>query len=100
MHPRSYYVYALSNERRTVLYVGVTNDLQRRLAEHRGGTGDAFTSRYRTVDLLWFETFPDVNDAIVREKQIKRWHRSWKWNLIRSVNPDLSERSGELIHLR
>ena len=100
MSPRSYYVYALSNERRNVLYIGMTNDLSRRLGEHRTGTGDAFTTRYRTTDLIWFETFTDVNDAIAREKQLERWHREWKWNLIRSVNPELSDRSDELIHLR
>ena len=100
MRPRSYYVYALSNERRTVLYVGVTNSLARRLAEHRASTADAFTTRYRTTDLVWFEAFPDVNDAIAREKQLKRWHRAWKWTLVREANPDLRDLSAELIHLR
>ncbi|HEX8386275.1 MAG TPA: GIY-YIG nuclease family protein [Rubricoccaceae bacterium] len=100
MRSRSYYVYALSNERRTVLYVGVTNDLVRRLGEHRSGSGDTFSTRYRATDLVWFEAFPDVNDAIAREKQVKAWRRAWKWDLVRSVNPDLSDRSDELIHLR
>ena len=100
MRSRSYFVYILSNERRTVLYIGVTNDLARRLGEHRGGTDDTFASRYKAADLLWFEAFTDVNEAIAREKQLKAWRRSWKWDLVREANPELSDRSSELIHLR
>ena len=78
MTPRTYWTYLLSNTGRSVLYVGVTNDIALRVAEHRRGDGDTFATRYRTADLLWFEAFPDVNDAIAREKQIKRWRRAWK----------------------
>ena len=97
---RVYFVYMLSNERRTVLYTGVTNDLARRLREHRAGSADAFTTRYRTTDLVWFEPWPTIDDAIAREKKLKRWQRSWKWDLIRSGNPDLRDVTAELIHLR
>ena len=82
MPPRSYYVYLLSNEKRTVLYTGVTNDLARRLGQHRAGTPDAFTTRYRVTDVMWFEPFPRIEDAIAREKVLKRWQRAWKWDLI------------------
>ncbi len=96
----TYHVYILSNAGRIVLYIGVTNDLARRLGERRAGMANAFTSRYRAKDLLWFEPFQYVNDAIAREKQLKRWHRDWKWNLVRGANPDLLDRTAELIHLR
>ncbi len=89
MKHHRYYVYILSNRRRTVLYIGMTNNLTRRIAEHRQGLVDGFTKRYRIRDLLWVETFGDVHDAITREKQLKNWHRDWKWNLIRQQNPDL-----------
>ena len=100
MGAHTFYVYLLSNERRTVLYTGVTNDLARRLGEHRQGTADAFTTRYRTTDLVWFESHGSIVKAIAREKRIKRWKRFWKWDLVRTMNPELQELSGELIHLR
>ncbi|MEM8601757.1 MAG: GIY-YIG nuclease family protein [Bacteroidota bacterium] len=93
MNRRRYYVYFLSNGARTVLYCGVTNDLARRLQEHRSGTVEGFTKRYRVHDLLWFETLDDVHDAIAREKQLKNWRRVWKWNLIRESNPGLRDLS-------
>lgn len=89
MRAHCYHVYILSNARRTVLYIGMTNDLARRVAEHKAGQVEGFTKRYRVRDLLWAESFSDVNDAIAREKQLKRWHRDWKWNLVRQTNPDL-----------
>ncbi len=100
MHPRTYWVYLLSNARRSVLYVGVTNDLPRRLGEHRRSGDASFATQYRAADLLWFEAFSQIDDAIAREKQIKRWHREWKWNLVREANPELRDLTPELIHLR
>ncbi len=100
MTPRVYFVYLLSNERRTVLYTGVTSNLAQRIAQHRTGSTGAFTTRYRTTDLMWFEAHPDVADAIAREKTLKRWQRAWKWDLVRTVNPDLRDLSPELIHVR
>ena len=100
MPSRTYHVYILSNAGRTVLYIGVTNDLARHLGEHRAGRADAFTTRYRATHLLWYEAFSDVNDAIAREKHLERWHREWEWTLVRETNPDLSDRTAELIHIR
>ena len=97
---RPYHTYILSNAGRTVLYIGVTNDLARRLEEHRRGAPGSFTTTYRTTDLLLFEPFGNVNDAIAREKQLKRWNREWKWNLIKETNPELRDLTDELIHLR
>jgi len=83
---RQYYVYLLTNRPGGVLYCGVTNDLARRLMEHRTGGGTAFTTRYNLRRLVWFEAHDDVEQAILREKQIKGWRRAWKEKLIASGN--------------
>jgi putative endonuclease len=83
-----YYVYILSNRHRTVLYVGTTNDLRRRLREHREGEPGSFTSRYNVADLVYFERFDTSTAAIEREKQLKRWRRAKKEALVESQNPD------------
>jgi putative endonuclease len=90
MLQRDYYVYMLASIS-GVLYVGVTNDLIRRLYEHRNGTADGFTKRYRCHRLVWFETTGDVKAAIAREKQIKGWRRSKKEDLIREMNPSWAD---------
>jgi len=84
---RRYYVYIMTNRSRT-LYTGVTNDLSRRVYEHRQGIGSAFTAKYRIKHLIYVEEYSDVREAIAREKQIKRWRRSKKIALIESLNPD------------
>ena len=81
MGQRRYYVYILTNAHRTVLYTSVTNDLRRRMAEHRAGRGGAFTRRYNAHVLVYAEPFPYVNDAIASEKQIKSWSRRRKVEL-------------------
>ncbi len=86
MSERTYYVYILSNVHRT-LYTGVTNDLARRLHEHKHGLVPGFTSRYGIDRLVYFETTSDVGAAIEREKQIKGWLRAKKLALIESANP-------------
>lgn len=83
----SYWVYLLAS-RTKVLYVGVTNDLARRVAEHRAGDGGAFTSRYNVTRLVYCEEHRDIRDAIQREKQIKGWTRARKVALIEETNPD------------
>jgi putative endonuclease len=82
-----YYVYILSNASRT-LYIGVTNDLIRRVAEHKKGEIKGFTSKYNIKYLVYFEEGDDINAAIFREKQLKAWRRSKKITLIESINPD------------
>lgn len=88
---KSYYIYILSNQTRTTFYIGVTNNLTRRMAEHRSESIKGFSSKYRLKHLLYYEEANDVNAAIAREKQLKNWHREWKINLIRRLNPDLKE---------
>jgi putative endonuclease len=83
----AYYVYVLANVPRNVLYVGVTNDLGRRIEEHRSGTGSAFTRRYRVNVLVYAEAHEEVETAIAREKQIKGWRRSKKDALVEAANP-------------
>jgi len=83
------YVYILTNPTKTVLYIGVTNDLRRRLYEHSTGRGDVgkFTGKYQADLLIYFEVCPDATQAIAREKQLKGWTRAKKERLINSVNP-------------
>ncbi|WP_121665521.1 GIY-YIG nuclease family protein [Mesonia aquimarina] len=83
------YVYILSNKYRTTFYIGVTNDLKQRLYEHSEETGSKFTSKYNIKDLLYFEKFTEINQAILREKQLKNWKKDWKINLIKDNNPKL-----------
>ncbi|MDO8615649.1 MAG: GIY-YIG nuclease family protein [Dehalococcoidia bacterium] len=91
---RTYYVYVMTNRRGT-LYTGVTNDLQRRLQEHRNGSS-AFTSRYGLTKLIYFEMTEDVQAAIAREKQIKGWTRAKKLALVRAANGALKDLAPEL----
>ncbi len=90
------YVYILSNQSKT-LYIGVTNDLSRRLYEHKNKFVDGFTKKYNMTKLVYCEVFNNINDAIKREKQLKNWHRQWKINLIESVNRDWSDLSKEFV---
>ena len=78
----------MTNEYNNVLYVGITNNLSRRVYEHRNGLIEGFTQRYNVHKLVWFEECRDVNAAIAREKQLKGWIRSKKEALIRQMNPD------------
>lgn len=87
------FVYIMSNKNRTTLYIGVTNDLMRRVKEHKGLEGSAFTTKYKLTDLLYFETINGFQNAIDREKQLKNWHKEWKWNLIKETNPELKDLS-------
>src|SRR5258708_39237916 len=82
-----YYVYILTTVSRHVMYVGVTNDLERRIDEHRNGKGGAFTKRYRVNTLVYVEEYGQISDAITREKEIKAWRRSKKDALVETINP-------------
>ena len=84
---KDYYVYILTNKSKT-LYIGVTNNLERRVFEHKHKLKDGFTKKYNLTKLVYFERFNDINDAIKREKQLKNWHRQWKINLIESKNKE------------
>jgi putative endonuclease len=83
----NYYVYILASRRNGTLYTGMTNDLKRRMAEHKTGRIDGFTKRYGVKQLVHCEIYKDVRDAIQREKRLKEWHRDWKIRLIEENNP-------------
>ena len=88
MRDRVYHVYILASGIGGTLYVGVTNDLVRRVYEHRSKVVPGFTKRYGISRLVYFEPFGDVGAAIRREKQLKRWNRAWKVRLIEEKNPN------------
>ena len=90
MYTKTGYVYIMSNKHRTTFYIGVTNNIQRRVGEHRAGMS-AFTKRYNLHHLVYYEEITGIRKAIAREKQLKNWHRGWKINLIRSVNPEMKD---------
>ncbi|MDO8486884.1 MAG: GIY-YIG nuclease family protein [Candidatus Curtissbacteria bacterium] len=93
---RNCYVYILTNLNNTVFYVGVTNNLERRVVEHKSGLIKGFTQKYKLKKLVYFEEFPTMMDAIRREKQLKNWHRDWKLNLIKSLNRFFNDLAAEI----
>ena len=84
----NYWVYILSNKPRGVLYIGVTGGIDDRMERHLSRENNGFTAKYKLKQLVYFEQFQYINDAIAREKQLKNWHRDWKINLIESTNPN------------
>lgn len=82
------YVYIVTNHKHGTLYIGVTCDLERRIYEHREALTPGFTSKYGCKQLVWYEEFWNIQDAIQREKSLKRWYRKWKIDLIEKMNPD------------
>ena len=91
-----YWVYILTNRKNNVKYIGVTNDLERRIYEHKHKLTKGFTERYNVHKLVYFEQTPDVRAAIQREKQLKGWLRKRKNELVESVNPEWKDLSEEL----
>ena len=83
-----YYVYILANKRNGTLYIGVTNDLERRVYEHQQSLVEGFTKKYNIHHLVHHETTSDIHVALQREKELKRWNRTWKLELIEKENPD------------
>jgi putative endonuclease len=82
-----YYVYLMASRKHGTLYLGVTNNLVRRVYEHKSKAVRGFTARYNVDRLVWFECYDDPTNAIEREKDIKKWRRNWKIRLIEEVNP-------------
>ena len=89
-------VYIMANTVNTVIYIGVTNNLERRVYEHKHGLADGFTKKYNVKKLVYFESTNDPTVAIHREKQLKNWHRDWKLNLIMQQNPTFKDLSIDL----
>lgn len=96
MTERRFFVYIMTNNARTVLYIGITNDLLRRVFEHREKLIEGFTSRYNCNRLVYYEIFGTALDAIAREKQLKRWGRAKKIDRIRTMNPQINDLWGTI----
>ena len=93
---KQYYVYIATNKVNTSFYIGVTSDLISRMYEHKNELAEGFTKRYHIKKLVYFEVTDDVAAAIEREKQLKRWHRDWKINLIKENNPEFKDLYDEI----
>ncbi len=94
---KNYYIYIITNKPKGTLYIGMTNNLVRRGYEHRNGLIDGFTKKYNLNRLVYFEVFNCVEDAIVREKRLKKWNRQWKIDLIEKVNPNWDDLYEKLV---
>lgn len=94
---RQYCVYILTNKINTVLYVGVTSNLPKRIYEHKKKLADGFTKKYNLTELVYFEQTEDVRSALRREKQLKNWKREWKIDLINKNNPKWKDLSRTLL---
>ena len=85
---KQYFVYILASKRNGTLYVGVTNNLNKRVWQHKSGLVDGFTKKYSVGMLVYYERFGSIDSAIVREKRLKKWNRKWKLELIEKFNPE------------
>jgi putative endonuclease len=83
------YIYILSNKHRTVFYTGVTSNLRSRIYQHKFENGSNFTKKYKVHELMYFEEFPTITEAISAEKKLKKWKRDWKLDLIKTLNPNM-----------
>jgi len=92
-----YYVYISANKRNGTLYIGVTSNLKRRIYEHKNNLIDGFTKRYNVHKLVYYEETNDIQRAIQREKQLKKWNRKWKMELIEKVNPQWKDLYDDLV---
>lgn len=93
---QKYYVYILCNRKEDCLYVGFTNDIRKRTVEHKNGKYDGHTKKYRIDKLVYFEEFQEKNEALKRERGLKKWNRAWKIELIESQNPDWKDLFGTM----
>jgi len=92
-----YYVYIMSNKKNGTLYIGVTGNLATRVFEHKNNLVDGFTKKYNLKQLIYYEKTSDVNEAILREKRLKKWNRQWKIELIEKHNPSWRDLYGDLL---
>jgi putative endonuclease len=97
MREHLYFVYMLASQRNGTLYIGVSNDVLRRTWEHKNEIVEGFTKKYGVHRLVWYETFDNINDAIAREKRLKRWNRAWKIRLIEERNSGWNDIYARLI---
>jgi putative endonuclease len=96
MRNHIYYVYIITNKHNTVLYIGVTSDISGRIYQHKHKLIKGFSSRYNIYKLVYYEHFNSIFQAIEREKQLKKWRRQWKIELIEKMNPDWRDLSQDI----
>ena len=96
---RRYFVYILASRYKGTLYVGVTNNLSRRMEAHKGGLVPGFTRDYKVIILVYYDEYASILEARARERVLKRWRREWKFKLIESVNPEWRDLTADLINL-
>lgn len=94
---KDYYVYILASQKNGTLYIGVTNSLRRRIYEHKIDLLEGFTKKYKVHLLVYFEIYDNIENAITREKQLKKWNRKWKINLIEKNNPKWRDLFNDLV---
>ena len=87
------YLYILASERNGTLYIGVTSNLEKRIYEHKQHINEGFTKKYNVDRLVWYSCYEDITEAIIREKQMKKWNRSWKIKAIEDMNPEWKDLS-------
>ena len=97
MKEHNYYIYILTNHRKNVLYIGVTNNLVERVKQHKEKTAPGFTQKYNVNHLVYYEQYRQISEAIYREKILKKWRREWKENIINEFNPTWKDLFNELI---
>jgi len=95
---KQFYVYIMASQRNGTLYTGVTSDLIKRVYEHKNGLVEGFTKKYKVHFLVWYEIHRAADTAFTREKQIKKWNRSWKLELIEQANLEWHDLYGNLVH--
>ncbi len=93
----NYYIYIMSSPNNSTLYIGVTNDIERRIQEHKSRLIPGFTQKYNCCKLVYYEQYSDINQAIEREKKLKKWRREKKDWLIKTMNPDLKDLGDEIV---
>lgn len=94
---KHYYVYILTKDKNSTFYVGITSDLAKRIWEHKNGAADGFTKKYGIKTLVYYEVFDDPENAIKREKRLKKWNRGWKMSIIEKTNPDFRDLYEEIL---
>lgn len=94
---RQYYVYILASQKNGTLYVGVTNDLIKRVWQHKNKVADGFTKKYGIDKLVYYEATENIESAILREKQLKKWNRAWKIRIIHEMNPEWNDLYNEIV---
>ena len=92
-----YYIYIMASKKNGTLYIGVTSNLIKRIYEHKHNEVDGFTKKYAVHDLVYFELFENINEAILREKQLKKWKREWKLRLIKEHNPEFKDLYNQIV---